>query len=165
MQSDNNAVVYSSTGKALWNSHTGKAGSTAGYLLISIDGTVAVSDSVGNEVWQNGRPGADVLSAPDTFRQAMYIASRPGGSTLEMQSDGNLVAYTVRGAVWSSGTAGNPGAYLAIQTDGNVVVYSAAGKALWNTHTAGTGAGNLFALHTDGTVTLTKGAATLWKAP
>ena len=52
-----------------------------------------------------------------------------GPGRLVMQSDGNLVYYGR--TVWSSGTAGNPGAYATIQDDGNVVVYSAAGVPLW----------------------------------
>ncbi|MCC7035406.1 MAG: hypothetical protein IT179_21505 [Acidobacteria bacterium] len=49
-----------------------------------------------------------------------------------MQADGNLVVYNASGAPqWSSGTAGNPGAWLAIQEDGNLVVYDYYGYPLW----------------------------------
>jgi hypothetical protein len=52
-----------------------------------------------------------------------------------MQGDGNFVVYAGGVGVWSSGTAGNPGAYLAMQTDGNLVVYSPADVSLWSSGT------------------------------
>lgn len=45
-----------------------------------------------------------------------------------MQSDGNLVVYAGGGALWQSGSAGNPGASVTLQSDGNLVVY-AGGRA------------------------------------
>lgn len=49
-----------------------------------------------------------------------------------MQADGNLVVYNASGVpLWSSGTAGYPGAWLAIQGDGNLVVYDYYGYPLW----------------------------------
>jgi hypothetical protein len=69
---------------------------------------------------------------------------------ITMQTDGNLVLYRVvlgldRGPspMWSSNTAGNPGAWLAVQDDGNLVVYRAgsttqtANNALWTSGTGG----------------------------
>ena len=49
-----------------------------------------------------------------------------------MQGDGNLVVYNAAGVpLWSSGTAGNPGAWLAVQGDSNLVVYDYYGYPLW----------------------------------
>jgi hypothetical protein len=57
---------------------------------------------------------------------------------LIMQSDGNLVLYAQDGtALWSTGTQGNPGAFLALQTDGDLLVYQAGS-------TVGTGSGVLW---------------------
>ena len=53
-------------------------------------------------------------------------------STLQMQTDGNLVWYRGPYAIMHSGTAGNPGAFARMQNDGNFVVYSPAGHALWH---------------------------------
>ncbi|MBV8884893.1 MAG: hypothetical protein JO235_12985 [Chroococcidiopsidaceae cyanobacterium CP_BM_RX_35] len=52
-----------------------------------------------------------------------------------MQTDGNLVIYGNSQAIWASGTAGNPGAFLQVQDDGNVVIYSSMGQPLWTTST------------------------------
>ncbi|MCZ9345247.1 hypothetical protein NGM37_46650, partial [Streptomyces sp. TRM76130] len=52
------------------------------------------------------------------------------------QDDGHFVVYTKDDrTVWSSGTAGNPGAQLVIQADGNVTVMSAGGAVLWTANT------------------------------
>ena len=63
-----------------------------------------------------------------------------------MQSDGNLVVYAggggpgSGGALWSSGTWGNSGAYATVQDDGNLVVYKSGGGpgvggGLWSSGT------------------------------
>jgi hypothetical protein len=64
---------------------------------------------------------------------------------LDMQADGNLVAYygpnvddgfvaAGSAAIFASNTAGNPGAFLRMQDDGNLVIYGPAG-VLWATGT------------------------------
>jgi cell wall-associated NlpC family hydrolase len=52
------------------------------------------------------------------------------GDRLDMQSDGNLVLYSGKKAIWASHTSGHPGAHLALQDDGNLVVYFGA-TVLW----------------------------------
>ena len=59
---------------------------------------------------------------------------------MKMQSDGNLVVYSVDDdAMWSSETSGNHGAYLTFQDDGNLVIYKdkvGGGRdSLWATDT------------------------------
>jgi hypothetical protein len=53
-----------------------------------------------------------------------------------MQPDGNFVIYDIEDGspipVWSTNTAGNPGAYLNLQDDGNMVIYSASNTVLWS---------------------------------
>ncbi|MFJ8694236.1 trypsin-like serine protease [Streptomyces roseolilacinus] len=77
-----------------------------------------------------------------------------------MQTDGNLVMYhnAGGGALWASGTHGNPGAYAVMQTDGNFVVYGkdggpSTGGALWSTRTHGNEGASL-ALQSDGNLVL-----------
>jgi pimeloyl-ACP methyl ester carboxylesterase len=57
--------------------------------------------------------------------------SDPG--VVQMQHDGNLVIYGQHGhAIWSTGTAGYPGAWFAVQSDSNLVVYDYYGFPLWS---------------------------------
>lgn len=85
---------------------------------------------VGNAVYL----GTDHLIVNQTMQANEYITSSNIQSVLIMQSDGNLVVYTGPGyvATWSSGTYGNPGAYVQLQSNGDVVVYSATGSLLWH---------------------------------
>lgn len=62
-------------------------------------------------------------------------ATGPGAKVARMQTDGNFVVYGGQ-KIWSSNTAGNPGAYLEVQSDGNMVIYTKDRRALWNTNTA-----------------------------
>ncbi len=57
--------------------------------------------------------------------------SANGTGKLAMQADGNLVYYANGVPTWATGTWGNPGSSVVMQTDGNVVVYSAKGAPLW----------------------------------
>jgi len=57
-----------------------------------------------------------------------------------MQGDGNFVAYAPGGnipvhAFWSTGTYGNPGAWVVLQDDGTLVVYDSANNPLWTSNT------------------------------
>ena len=67
-------------------------------------------------------PGA-ALVAPD------------GRTRLTMQTDGNLVLRSPSAALWTSRTAGRPGAALNLQTDGNLVLRDAQGVARWTSGT------------------------------
>jgi subtilisin family serine protease len=68
-----------------------------------------------------------------------------GTMVLQMQPDGNLVAYAVPSSgggewqpLWSSNTQGNPNAWLAIQDDCNMVIYRnpyPQGGPIWSTNT------------------------------
>jgi hypothetical protein len=90
-------------------------------------------------VWLNG--GTPLYSGKS-------LTNKENTATLVMQGDGNLVLYLVTPisslgpALWSSGTAGNPGAYAYMQTDGNFVIYNrdggpSVGGAIWSTNTSG----------------------------
>jgi hypothetical protein len=81
------------------------------------------------------------------------LTSTDGRYRLTMQGDGNLVErVTASGRVlWHSGTAavGNRGARLVMQPDGNLVMSNPAGRAVWQTKSAGTGNGSRLVLQTD----------------
>lgn len=57
---------------------------------------------------------------------------------ITFQSDGNLVEYDQSSsplkAIWSTGTAGHPYAYLDLQPDENLVIYNDNGAVLWATN-------------------------------
>ncbi|WP_327283200.1 MULTISPECIES: RHS repeat-associated core domain-containing protein [unclassified Streptomyces] len=67
---------------------------------------------------------------------------------LDMQADGNLVLTGIANgkALWSSGTAGNPGASATVRADGNLVVTGTTGTVLWTSGTGTAGATGGFAI-------------------
>lgn len=49
-----------------------------------------------------------------------------------MQAEGNwVVVDRADKALWTTKTAGNPGAWLSVSDDGRVIIYSRADKPLW----------------------------------
>jgi len=79
-----------------------------GQFWLEAPGIFVLQDAAGNHKWESHYNGAPAN----------------GGCSGEMQTDGNLVAYayyiygggagTAKNPTWSSGTQGNPGAYLQI---------------------------------------------------
>ncbi|MGW2020373.1 trypsin-like serine protease [Streptomyces sp. NPDC001927] len=86
-----------------------------------------------------------ILRAGDTLQPGETVSSQH--AKLIMQTNGDLVLYhrtggeNEGGALWISGTGGNPGAFAKMQADGNFVVYKKDGKetdpstALWRSGT------------------------------
>lgn len=72
------------------------------------------------------------------YNRIAIWASRTGGGVnqLAMQGDGNLVMYNDNGPTWWTGTSGG-GLHLSIQADCNLVVYDGAGNARWSSNTGG----------------------------
>lgn len=65
------------------------------------------------------------------------LSSCNGLYHLDMQGDGNLVAYTRFGeVVWASGTNGHRAEQVIMQSDGNLVIYFT-DREPWATHTTG----------------------------
>jgi RHS repeat-associated protein len=86
---------------------------------------------------------------------------------LAMQADGNLVLTSLVGdkVLWSSNTAGKPGAYAVMQTDGNLVVLDAAGKTtLWSSGTSGHTGGYLKVQSDDNVSVYDASNTVLWSA-
>ncbi|KQY60472.1 hypothetical protein ASD11_13585 [Aeromicrobium sp. Root495] len=132
MQNDGNLVLYSQGGLALWSSNGGRTGYsqdtvgtgrhlTVGQRIVSRNGDYfAVMQADGNLV-KYTRSGTAQWSSN---------TSGSGADRVEMQGDGNLVAYEGNSARWSSKTSGS-NARLVMQDDGNLVVYSGS-TALWD---------------------------------
>ncbi|MCW2528475.1 MAG: putative S-layer domain protein, partial [Pseudonocardiales bacterium] len=91
-----------------------------GQATVTVDRT---TDAIGNP---------STLPTDGVLGSGQSLTSAEGGYSLVLQTDGNLVLYTsAGGALWQTGTYGNPGAYLRSQGDGNLVLYATSGRALW----------------------------------
>jgi hypothetical protein len=67
--------------------------------------------------------------------RTVWQTGTTNGVKLVMQNDGHLVLYDANnGTVFSSGTAGNPGAVLILRPDGNMVI-ALNGRILFETGT------------------------------
>jgi hypothetical protein len=152
MQTDGNLVIYTSAGKALWDSKTNGTGS-ANYLSLQNDGNAIVFTSAAKNVWAAGRANGSRLCTGGVLHAGQALYSPSEKYELTMQTDGNLVAYDGTKAIWASGTKGSGTAdYLTMQADGNLVVYTSASKAVWASGTKGTGTANYLLVQDDGNV-------------
>lgn len=109
---------------------------------------------------------SSTLTRGQTLKPGAALVSADGKNRLTMQTDGNLVLRSPSRALWTSNTAGRPGALLTLQTDGNLVLRDAAGAARWTTHTTDVATltvqsdGNLVARTSAGAVRWASGTAT-----
>ncbi|MFJ8298227.1 trypsin-like serine protease [Streptomyces sp. NPDC094447] len=163
---DNGGPVLDSAGKLVGiNSRSWQGGCLAAPAGETRRGAVAartddLADLIGSLKQRpfNFRAG-DVLRPGETVSSAT--------AKLIMQTNGDLVLYhrtggeNQGGALWISGTSGNPGAYATMRADGNFVVYkkdggdAVPGSALWETGTHGN-AGARLALQADGNLVVSK---------
>ena len=82
-----------------------------------------------------GDQSGNVAGSDGILASGQCLVSPDDQFELVMQADGNLVEYLSSEAepVWSSGTAGNIGAYAVMQSDGNLVVEATgSGAAIWS---------------------------------
>lgn len=77
------------------------------------------------------------LKAGERLYPDTEIRSPSGQFALRYQSDGNLVLYGPYGAIWASDTSGVGGGYVEMQVDGNLVAYPGNGAEPWASNTAG----------------------------
>ncbi|HEX4518785.1 MAG TPA: Ig-like domain repeat protein [Gaiellaceae bacterium] len=148
--SDGDFIVYSDRLTELWSS--GTAGNPGAYVELTNAGRLEVVSAAGLVLWSPGAlapssaltAGQSILSPNGAYRLTMQgdgnlveyhgatalwaTGTNPSGVSAEMQADGNLV---VHGTSWTSGTAGNPGAYLALSDAGRLELVSAGGVTLW----------------------------------
>jgi hypothetical protein len=163
MQTDGNLVVYTAAGQPLWYTSTEPSANDS--LIMQADGNLVIY-SGGRALWSigGGLTGAlgTTLNAGQTLHAGEALWSADGHYEAIMQGDGNFVVYAIGGgAVWSSGTDGNPGAWLAMQSDGNLVVYTAAGQPLWYTSTEPSANDSLI-MQGDGNLVIYSGGRALW---
>lgn len=81
MQSDGNAVLYDTTGKALWNSQT--AGKPGQALVMQDDGNFVLYDGAGNALWHAGTHGHP-------------------GAAMRVEEDGNVIVWEGWTAIWKA---------------------------------------------------------------
>ena len=139
MQPDGSFVILNSSNVAVWSTPT--AGHPGATLSLQSDANLVVYEG-STAVWATSTRPPSTLASGSPLKSGWYILSPNRQFKLIMQSDGDLVEYSELGngqesRVWSSGTAGNPGASALMQPDGNLVVSSDKGVALWSTNTSG----------------------------
>ncbi|GAA4637526.1 hypothetical protein GCM10023196_091670 [Actinoallomurus vinaceus] len=149
MQADGNLVVYSKANKPLWYSNT--AGHPGAFLAVQNDGNLVIYGKNNKALWSRHLYNG-ILGSGQSLRAGEGVRSPNGAYSLFQQTDGNLVLYKGKEALWSTNTHGS-GVYSVMQTDGNWVVYSAAGKPLWYSNTANN-AGASLAVQDDGNMVI-----------
>lgn len=94
------------------------------------------------------------ITAPALIGTGVAAVSPNGNFRLVMQSDGNLVLYSIQNnALWSTHTSPRPGNYFAVQSDGNLVIYAPGHGAVWSSGTYGSG-GSRLVMQDDGNLVL-----------
>ncbi|MEV7522520.1 hypothetical protein [Streptomyces sp. NPDC091371] len=139
LQSDGNLVVYRQNGSAAWDTRT---------WMIDTQLYGGWEAGSGNWTWSNNA----ILAMEQTGALTIRDRETPGvrfttdtwgpGAYARMQADGNFVVYKKDGgegkggALWSTGTWGNPGARLIFESNGNLVLYrSGTDTVLWQSGT------------------------------
>ncbi|KZX20757.1 hypothetical protein [Rathayibacter tanaceti] len=157
VQTDGNAVVYSASGRALWQS--GTAGNPGARLVMQNDGNLVVYSASGRALWSSYTPPAppaptfgDTLFGANRLTADQRLRSTDGRSEAAMQGDGNFVVYSGGGVRWSAGTSGG-GNRLEMQADGNAVVYAPSGRVLWQSGT-GNNSGSRMVMQNDGNLVI-----------
>lgn len=139
MQDDGNLVLYATGSRAIWSSKGGYVGDILGAgKLLTRNTQIRSKDGAYRALMQSD--GNFVLYKSGTALWNTQTANS-GGDRVVLQGDGNLVLYAGSTAKWNSNTVGKGGTRLIMQNDGNLVLYTSAGKAVWNSNTAGGGGG------------------------
>ena len=161
MLSNGNLVLYARSGaRTLWS--TGTAGHGPADLVAQANGNLVLYDGTA-QTWNAGSLD-NKLTSGETLQPGWYLNSG-SGYRLVMRTNGNLAQIHAGRTVWSSGTAGHPGATLTMRAGGNLVV--AKGTTLWASGTGGHSGARLIDQR-DGIVAVRAGGKVLWasgKAP
>jgi len=107
---------------------------------------------------------ADYLDAGSTLASGASATAPSGQFELTMGADGNLVEHLATGRVlWTSKTAGHPGASLRVDSSGKVVIETPSSQVVWSSGTAGHPGARL-GIRSDGTVVVSVGQTALWRS-
>ncbi|MFF1817382.1 hypothetical protein ACFVWG_08805 [Kribbella sp. NPDC058245] len=155
MQKNGNLEVVS--GKTVvWQSNTGT--SPGAILAVQNDNNLVIYNTRGKPNWSRYMV-VGTLGFNRLLKYPEYLTSVNRTYKVYMQSDGNLVLYKGKTALWSTKTQ-SKGAFAAMQSDGNLVVYSAAKKALWSSKT--TRKGSVLVAQNNGDVQIVNGRTVVW---
>lgn len=140
------------------------------YLRLGYEIAKVYSSRAPNSATVPGHPGPDapaatcgIVASNRPLAVDTPIRSCDGRFDLTLQSDGNLVLYQGRGALWSSRTAGHRVGWGMLQDDGNLVIYDGAGMPYWSTRTAGHPNTRL-AIQDDGNLVIYQGKQVIWSS-
>jgi hypothetical protein len=150
MQKEGNLVIYSRDDKPLWSTPT--AGNPGAYLLLpEQSGNLVIYSRTNQPLWSSNAYLGGKLPSGHVLRPGQWVQSSNGRYKLIQQDEGNAVLYDGRRALFTTPTAGHPGARSIMQPEGNWVVVDRNDKALWTTKTAGN-PGAWLAVSNDGRV-------------
>jgi hypothetical protein len=96
---------------------------------------------------------SDTLNPGETLKRGEYLTSDNQRYSLVLESDGNLVLYAGRRALWRSTTQDQGVQRCTMQLDGNLVLYSRNGQSVWSTGTDGR-PGSFLVLQNDGNLVI-----------
>ncbi len=103
--------------------------------------------------------GSDTLGTNRFLFRNTYLRSSNGQYSIYLQgSDGNLVLYGPKGALWANSRASD---FLVMQADNNLVTYAYGRGATWASNTVGTGA-NALVVQNDGNLVLYGPKGAIW---
>ncbi len=129
------------------------------FIVLSVLAAMLIATPAAQAAAGNNR-----LVGGEQLRAGQQLVSSDGRISATLSTDGNFAVRGSDGTLFSSGTAGTPGARVVMQTDGNLVLYDAAGKARWSTGTWGH-PGSTALLRSGGTLLIEQpDGRTLWSS-
>ncbi|HET8979766.1 MAG TPA: hypothetical protein VFN87_16520 [Solirubrobacteraceae bacterium] len=109
-------------------------------------------------------PAPDTLNANGSLTSGQFIASPDGHFRVTMDGNGNLVESISGGrGLWSTGTAGHPGARALMQVNGNLAIYDTANAAVWSSNSPAASGCPRLVLQDDGNLVIYTDKA-IWAA-
>ncbi|MBF8185968.1 hypothetical protein ITP53_09460 [Nonomuraea sp. K274] len=135
MQKEGNLVIYGPDNKPLWSTPT--AGNPGAYLLMpKASGNLVIYSRDNKPLWSS-TAYIGKLPSGHSLKPGQWVQSSNGRYKLIQQDEGNAVLYDGQRSLFTTPTAGHPGARSIMQREGNWVVVDRGDKALWTTKTAG----------------------------
>ncbi|MGW0198695.1 hypothetical protein [Nonomuraea sp. NPDC003201] len=107
------------------------------YLLLPKESGNLVIYSRDNRPLWSSKAYIGKLPSGHVLRPGQAVQSGNGRYRLIQQDEGNAVLYDGQRSLFTTPTAGHPGARSIMQAEGNWVVVDSGKKALWTTKTAG----------------------------